>query len=142
MRWRKLLIAWWRKWRAPRPLGYRGERAAEKFLRGLGYKIIARGLRLRTGELDLVAVDKRIVVFVEVKTRRSHAGGHPAEAVDETKQRRMTRAALVYLQRHRLLEYASRFDVVAVTWPADGERPQIEHFVAAFEAIGRDSMYS
>ena len=55
------------------------------------------------GEMDLIAVDQRTVVFVEVKTRKSHQAGHPAEAVGDAKQRRLTRLALGYLKRHDLL---------------------------------------
>ncbi len=89
-----------------------------------GYKIVARGLRLRGGELDLVAVDGRTVVFVEVKTRRTEQFGRPAEAISPPKQRYLTRAALFYLKRHGLLEYGSRFDVVAVFWPREGKTPE------------------
>jgi putative endonuclease len=123
-------------------LGQRGERAAARFLRRRGYHVVARGERDRIGELDLVAVDGRTVVFVEVKTRRSHDAGHPAEAVDEAKQRQLTRLALAYLKRHGLLEYASRFDVVAVTWPNKVRRPQIQHFQDAFEAHGEGQMFN
>ena len=91
-------------WRRYRSLGRRGERAAEPLLRRKGYKIVARGERGPLGELDLVAVDGRTVVFVEVKTRRSHDAGHPAEAVGPEKQQRLTRLALAYLKRHDLLE--------------------------------------
>jgi putative endonuclease len=108
----------------------------------LGYKIVARGARGQLGELDLVAVDGRTVVFVEVKTRQSHDGGHPAEAVDSEKQRRLTRLALGFLKRHDLLECTSRFDVVAVTWPAAHRRPLVEHVRNAFEATGTDGMFS
>ena len=124
------------------PLGRRGENAAARFLARRGYKIVARGQRGQIGELDLVAVDGRTVVFVEVKTRTTQDAGHPADAVDEAKQRQLTRVALAFLQRHDLLEAKSRFDVVAVTWPADGRRPLIEHFPSAFEAIGSEGMYS
>src|ERR1051325_8504580 len=126
MRWLQQIDAWWPSWRRPKSLGYLGERAAEKFLRRCGYKIVARGSRLPGGELDLVAVDGRTVVFVEVKTRSSQQFGPPQEAVDENKQRRLTRAALSYLKRHGLLEYRSRFDVVAVDWTARSPRPRIE----------------
>lgn len=129
------LAAAWRRWRQPQSLGARGEAAAARFLRQLGYSIVARGDR-GFGELDIVAVDGRTVVFVEVKTRESHAAGAPAEAVDEEKQRRLTRAALGYLRRHDLLEYPARFDVVAITWPAGERQPRIEHFVDAFPAAG------
>jgi putative endonuclease len=114
MRWPAAIAAQWAAWRRPKPLGLLGERAAEKFLRRKGYKIVARHLRLRSGELDLVAIDGRTIVFVEVKTRRTQQFGRPAESVDIKKQRRLTRAGLSYLKRHRLLECRCRFDVVAV----------------------------
>jgi len=142
VRWPQQVAAWWARWRRPKSLGYLGERAAEKFLRRCGYKIVARGSRLPSGELDLVAVDGRTVVFVEVKTRSSQQFGHPEEAVDENKQRRLTRAALAYLKRHGLLECRSRFDVVAVDWPAGTTTPRVEHYKSAFEAIGSEGLYS
>jgi putative endonuclease len=132
---------WFAKLSTPKPLGFRGERAAEKFLKRRGYKIVARGLRSRGGELDLVAVDGRTIVFVEVKTRTSDRYGAPEEAVDLNKQKRMTRAALMFLKRHGLLEYSCRFDVVAVSWPAGSKRPTIEHFENAFEAVGVGGMF-
>ncbi len=129
-------------WRRYRSLGQRGERAAERYLRKLGYKIVARRERGRLGELDLVAVDGRTLVFVEVKTRASHDAGHPAEAVGPEKQQRLTRLALAYLKRHGLLEHAARFDVLAVTWPSDARKPTIDHTQTAFEAVGRGQMFS
>jgi putative endonuclease len=129
-------------WRRYRSLGQRGERAAARYLRRQGYKIVGRGERDHFGELDLVAVDGRTVVFVEVKTRTSHEAGHPAEAVGPEKQKRLTRLALAYLKRHDLLENAARFDVLAITWPDSAKRPTIEHFQNAFEAVGRGQMFS
>jgi putative endonuclease len=126
----------------PKPLGRRGEDAAARFLRRKRYTIVARGHRDNIGEIDLVAVDGRTVVFIEVKTRTSHDAGHPADAVDTAKQQRLTRLALSYLKRHDLLDYQARFDVVAITWPAGSRRPTIEHIENAFEATGFDGMYS
>lgn len=123
-------------------LGQRGERAAAKFLRRQRYRILHRGYRILGGELDIVAVDGRTVVFVEVKTRATHDAGHPAEAVDLPKQKQLTQLALAYLRRYRLLDCSSRFDVVAITWPPDQRRPQIQHFKNAFEATGNGQMYS
>jgi putative endonuclease len=123
-------------------LGQRGEEAAARFLRRLGYKGLARGRRLRPGELDLVMADGRTIVFIEVKTRTSQDAGHPSEAVDLAKQRRLTRLAVTFMKRHGLLDYPCRFDIVAVTWPADGRRPVIEHFPNAFEAVGEGEFYS
>jgi len=125
----------------PKPLGRRGEEAAARYLRRLGYIIIARGHRDNIGELDLIAVHGRTVVFIEVKTRTTHDAGHPADAVDDAKQQRLTRLALSYMKRHDLLECSARFDVVAVTWPDRG-RPTIEHFKNAFEATGFDGLFS
>lgn len=133
------LRAAWRRYQA---LDVRGERAAERHLKRLGYKIVARRHRGPLGELDLVAVDGRTVVFVEVKTRRSHDAGHPAEAVDAEKQKRLTRLALAYLKRYDLLDCKARFDVVAVTWPDTARRPKVEHYQNAFEAVGQGQMFS
>jgi putative endonuclease len=126
---------------APKTLGQRGEAAAARYLKRLGYVIVARGSHIRRGEIDLIAVDGRTVVFVEVKTRVSHDAGHPAEAVDREKQRRLTRLAMVYLKRHHLLENSARFDVIAITWPKNQRRPTIEHFKNAFEPIGEGQMF-
>ena len=123
-------------------LGERGERAAARYLRRRGYKLLARKQRNRLGELDLVVLDGDTVVFVEVKTRTSTDRGHPAEAVTADKQRRLTRLALGFLKAHALLEYSARFDVVAVIWAPGSRRPTIEHFPDAFDASGRFQMYS
>ncbi len=117
-------------------LGTRGERAAARHLRRLGYRIVAHSQRERGGELDLIAVDRRTIVFVEVKTRSDAQLEHPAAAVDEAKQRRLTHAALRFLKRHNLLECAARFDVIAIDWPPHARKPHIEHFQNAFEAVG------
>lgn len=142
-----VLIHWWNQRGTPAPpaadtLGQRGEAEAERHLRKLGYKILASSLRNKLGELDLVALDGKTIVFVEVKTRRSCDRGHPADAVDGRKQAKITRLALAYLKRHRLLEHPCRFDVIAITWPDDNQSLRLEHYQHAFEASGRDSMYS
>ncbi len=142
MRWFAVLRRFLARRFRPATLGERGEREAERFLRRLGYVIVARHRRDRLGELDLVAVDGRTIVFVEVKTRRSHDAGHPALAVDEDKQRRLTRLALAFLKRYDLLNYSARFDVVAITWPDGAGRPVIEHFQNAFEPADRGQMFS
>ena len=106
-----------------------------------GYKIVGRRVRLPSGELDLVALDRETIVFVEVKTRRSDQHGQPSDAVTPAKQRRLTRLAVSFLKRHGLLDHPARFDVVSVTWPPD-EKPRIEHFKNAFEAVGCWEFYS
>jgi putative endonuclease len=122
--------------------GQCGEDAAARYLKRQGFRILERGHDSPLGEIDIIAVDGRTVVFVEVKTRASNDAGHPTEAIDDLKQRRMTHAALAYLKSKRLLESAARFDVVAVTWPAHSRRPQIEHYRNAFLATGTQQFYS
>jgi len=140
------LRAWLQERITPLSLGERGERAAAKMLRRLGYHVLTTRRRHRYGEIDIIAVDNstdgRTVVFVEVKTRRSDQLGRPAEAIDATRQARLTRAALAFLKSHGLLEYASRFDVIEVIWPASARRPTIRHIRDAFPAVGRGQFYS
>lgn len=123
-------------WR--RLLGDRGERAAARHLRRRGLRIITRNYRTPQGEIDLIARDGDTLVFVEVKSRRQ---GTPAEAVTPEKQRRLTLAALHFMKRHDLLDCPCRFDVVAVVWPEGRRRPEIEHFPAAFEAVGCGQLF-
>ena len=134
-------------WFAPKSLGQRGEDYAARYLQRLGYQIVDRHVDLRVGELDLIAVDSRAangrtVVFVEVKTRTSTDAGLPAEAVDEERQRRMTRAALAYLKSHGLLEHAARFDVIALLWPDGAREPSVSHVQDAFPASGQGQLFS
>ncbi len=123
-------------------LGPAGERAAARYLQQLGYRILARGHRQRLGEIDLIALDGNWLVFVEVKTWRCDAAGDPSEAVDRSKQEKLTRAALIYLKQRGLLDQPARFDVVSIVWPDKVKQPPaIRHFKNAFEAVGRGQMY-
>lgn len=114
-------------------LGRRGEEEAARYLRGIGYRIIAVRERLLRGDIDLIAVDGRTVVFVEVRSRSSTAHGHPAETVGHRKQRRLAELATAYIRRHRLEDCSVRIDVVAVTFDS-ARRPQVEHFQNAFDS--------
>jgi putative endonuclease len=142
MSFRQAISRWRERYFPRKTLGQRGEKAAARYLRRRGYKVLARGDRFGPGELDLVMLDRKTIVFVEVKTRVSSDAGHPAEAVDANKQRRLTRLAVTFLKRYRLLERPARFDVVAVTWPDGKRQPTIEHFPNAFEAVGKWEFYS
>ena len=99
---------------ARRELGIDGERAAERFLRRHGYTIVERNYRCPLGEIDLVALDRRTIVFVEVKTLRRAGAASPFDAVDARKQRQIARAAEHYLAARRLVDRDVRFDVVGV----------------------------
>jgi putative endonuclease len=121
-----------------RLFGDRGERTAARFLRRRGLRVLLRGYGTSRGEIDLIAREGDILVFVEVKARRH---GTPAEAVTLEKQRRITLAALHFQRKYNLLEQACRFDIVAIVWPDDRKPPQIEHIRNAFEAVGRGQMF-
>jgi putative endonuclease len=82
------------------------------------------------------------VVFVEVRSTGGADVTRPAASVDAAKQRRLTNLALYFLQEHRLLDCAARFDVLALSWPEGVGGPQIVHYPSAFEAVGRFQMHS
>jgi putative endonuclease len=81
--------------------------------------------------LDLIVLDRRIVVFVEVKTRTGHGFGSPLEAVEFRKQRKMIRAAQFFLSAKGLQQREARFDVIGISWP--GREPVLEHIENAFD---------
>jgi len=116
-------------------LGRRGEDEAARYLRGLGYRIVGRRERVLRGDIDIVALDGRTVVFVEVRTRSDMAHGHPAETVGFMKQRRLATLVNAYIRRHRLEDQSVRIDVVAVTLDPDG-KPVVEHYQNAFDDPG------
>ncbi len=101
-------------------LGRWGEAQAVRELKRRGYRIRARNVRLRGGELDIVAEHGGATVFVEVKTRRDNAFGGARQAVTPAKARRLARLAQAYRQRHPHAAGACRIDVAAVQVDADG----------------------
>ncbi len=115
-------------------LGRRGEDQAARYLQGIGYRIIARRERVLRGDIDLIALDDRTVVFVEVRTRSDTNHGHPAETVGYQKQRRIAQLANAYIRRNRLEDCRVRIDVVTVTLDGPDGRPVVEHFQNAFES--------
>jgi len=118
----------------PRPArGRAAEAAAAAFLsRVHGYEIVARNVWLRGAELDLVARDGDVVVFVEVRSRSHRRFGSPVETVGARKIARVARAAHAFLVLHRLAAAPARFDVVGVEWQ-DGS-PRCTLVRAAFES--------
>ena len=127
-------------------IGLRGEQEAIRYLRKRGYKIIAHRERILRGDIDIVALDKRTVVFIEVRSKTTTERGHPTETIDTRKKQRICTLANAYIKRHRLEDYSFRLDVVTVlfTSPASiqnrwlfwrsGDSPIIEHFQNAFES--------
>lgn len=125
-----------------RLLGDRGERAAVRLLKKLGYRILAKQYRNQFGEIDVIAQDGDQIVFVEVKTRQSTETGQPFEAVDRRKQAKLTRIASAWQKRHQRLNQSARFDVISIVWPADRSEPEIRHFRNAFDAAGSGQFFT
>lgn len=110
--------------------GRDGERLAERYLQQKGYKLVERNYR-RGGEIDLIMLDRKVIVFVEVKSRSDHQFGNPLEAVESRKQKRMIQAAQFFLNEKGLHNREARFDVVGISWL--GQQPAVEHIENAFE---------
>jgi putative endonuclease len=121
---------------ARRSLGRVGEAAAARLLERQGFVILARNLRSRLGEIDLVARDGSTLVFVEVKARRGAPGDSPLAAVDARKRARLSRLALGYLAARRLGERSCRFDVVGVSMDDTGRVIGMRHLRHAFDLEG------
>jgi putative endonuclease len=118
----------------PRHLfGQTSEARAEQYLREKGYRILERNLRTRLGELDLVAEDAGVLVFVEVKARASEAFGGALLAVDRRKRAKLVALASQYLAQRHWMHRMCRFDVVLVQGQASAEL-QVEHVPNAFDA--------
>ena len=109
-------------------LGRAGEDRAARHLEGLGWRVLARNWRCPEGEIDLVAVCERDLVVVEVKTRRGERFGHPFEAIDERKRRRLWRLAVAWISAHpdEAQGRRLRLDAIAVTGP-DPATAILEH---------------
>lgn len=113
-------------------LGQKGEKQAAKYLKKKGYKLVTANYRCQYGEIDLIAKDADILIFVEVKTRTSTDFGDPAAAVDYRKQKQISKVAHHYLVTHHNDDVDARFDVISVL-SANGKKTEIEHIIDAFE---------
>ena len=145
-------MAWWRRGDRPLPdpqrvagraaLGRRGERLAERHLKKQKYKRLARNLRNRFGEIDLLmrapcepGEAQGAVVVVEVKSGTRNDRYPPELHVNAAKQRRLVSLGAQAMRRYRLQGQRFRFDVVAVVFEhADDPNPEIRHHVGAFHS--------
>ena len=120
-----------------RRLGDEGEGRAEAYLRQQGFRILGRNVRSPLGELDLVADDRGVLVFVEVKRRRTGTFGGAIEAVDARKRAKLIQLAAQYLAQHRIRNCACRFDVVLIQDDAESAEA-VQHITNAFDLDGDD----
>ncbi len=112
-------------------LGKKGEEAAVGLLKDSGYRILLKNYKTKLGEIDIVASDKGTICFIEVKTRRSDRFGLPTEAISDSKQRQISKVALMFLKERNLLDKKARFDVVSVLYSKD--KPQLGLIKDAFD---------
>lgn len=116
-----------------RRTGNAAEDLAATWLEARGWKVLARNVLYRDGELDLVAKQGSLYAFIEVRMRSKAAWGDPSATVTFRKQRRVVRAATRWLLRERLLDRVDvRFDVISVL--GQGKSAQLEHLEGAFDA--------
>jgi putative endonuclease len=117
-------------------LGSFGEALAEERLRGLGYIILDRNWRTREGEIDIIAKEGQVIVFVEVRTRRTRTFGLPEESITPRKQERLVKTALAYLEENALYEMDCRFDLMALECSREGEVLRMDHFKDVIDVDG------
>ncbi|CAD7780788.1 MAG: hypothetical protein KIIPBIDF_01390 [Candidatus Methanoperedenaceae archaeon GB50] len=95
-------------------IGEKGEVLAKRFLQKQGYKIITTNYGNKLGEIDIIALEKDTIVFIEVKTRSNNYFGLAKEAIDKHKKQKIAKVALYYLRRHCKEDVKARFDVIAI----------------------------
>jgi putative endonuclease len=118
--------------RSSNNFGRSAEMLAADWLKQKGYRIVEQNLRIGKGELDLIVQDRRTLVFVEVKARRTDEFGGAPYAVGPRKQRQLIKLALTYLAQRGLTNISCRFDVVLISISQESI-PRIIHLENAFE---------
>ena len=120
--------------KSKKEIGLEGEDLAIKFLQKKGYKIIQKNYSCNIGEIDIVAIHNKIIVFVEVKIRSSKEFGEPELAVTRHKRRQIVRVAETYLFSKNIENRDCRFDVVAINYSDKNNSPEIKLLENAFQA--------
>lgn len=116
-------------------IGAGGERYVMQRLIKEGYKIVYANYKSRFGEIDIIAQNKSYIIFVEVKTRGENHLGLPREAVNQAKQDRIIKTALIYLSSHKT-DLQPRFDVAEVYLDGNNKVMDYQYFENAFSAEG------
>lgn len=116
---------------SPHDLGKLGERFAIDYLKRKKYKIVKKEFRLFRGDIDIIAYDKNVLVFCEVKTRRGNRFGRPEESVHLSKQKQIRKIAQGFISMNRQDQVECRFDILALNY-SDKEGFKVTHFKDAF----------
>ena len=115
----------------PYVLGKAGEKVALQYLKNKKYKIVTKNFRMYRGEIDIIAYDRKALVFVEVKTRKSRKFGLPEESVNFSKQKQIKKIAWGFLVKNNLQDVECRFDVLSLHFDED-KGYTIHHIKNAF----------
>ena len=113
-------------------LGKKGEDLACSFIKEKGYTLVTRNFRKKCGEIDIIAYEDDVLVFIEVKTRSNESKGSPLEAVNRQKQQQIIKTATYYLAENDSFDVSCRFDVLGITL-MDNRAPIFELIQGAFE---------
>jgi putative endonuclease len=115
-------------------VGRRGEDFAADILARHGYRVVARNVHSRYGEIDIIAVNDEYICFVEVKTRRRGNADSGADAVGRSKQRKIIQTALLYMQQHPEYDLQPRFDVLRAETDGKGNIFEHDYIMGAFDS--------
>lgn len=113
-------------------LGFKGEEAALRYLENNGYRILSRNYSCSLGEIDMVAMDGEVLVFVEVRSRSGTDFGLAQESITSRKQSRLRQLAWYYLKTEGRTGSDCRFDVIAILFDGEGKVEKLEHIENAF----------
>jgi putative endonuclease len=117
-------------------LGRFGEKIAQNYLKNKGYKILARNFKRKWGEVDIVAKEKKKIIFVEVKTILEKEGFFAEDEIDQRKKRQLIKMAQIYLQELKIpLDSSWQIDIIAIEISPDFKKAKIKHYKNAIEDI-------
>jgi putative endonuclease len=125
-------VLFWEVKLMKKALGQKGEALAMEILKQSGYKIIEKNFICKIGEIDIIALDKETLAFIEVRSRKETTYGIPLETVTYPKQRKIRQVAQYYLVKNKLEDNYCRFDVVSIIWGNTYQQPQVEIIRDAF----------
>ena len=119
------------------PLGTRGEAYAAAYLKKRGYRIITRNRRHKKGEIDVIAMDREFLVFVEVRTRRSEDFITPEDSIRAEKRKTVRTTVRRLIRKHKTAGLQPRIDVIAIIWPVGAKEPkEVRHHKGVISLVG------
>jgi putative endonuclease len=114
-------------------IGFSGEEAAAAYLEKMGYKILDRNFRVKSGEIDIIGKEGDYIIFIEVKSRYSTSHGTPSESVTRHKQLKLYKTAELYIMIKKLWHCKFRFDVIEVIFSIQNNNMDIKLIKDAFQ---------